>query len=288
MKSQIYFDNSELRKGYFYNLESEILSEDEFHFELGDWVGRGGNASVFTCTNKSSGEEFAIKFLLNSSDTNIKRFYKEIELLKQLDSDHIAKYKGTGKIRVSSPKKKDQMEFPFLIMDLAECNLQESLKKSKSALRSEHYIGQFRGLAQALALLHTKAVHRDIKPENILIAGDRWLLSDYGLCSYVNEGNDLTPEDGNVGPKFWYSPEAHNKRLGNGDTISTSSDVYQLAAVFWYVVTGRHPSGILTKSDWNGPEKLFDLIYKSLYHDCRVRPKDGQVFLDELNNAIMS
>lgn len=285
MKRQIYFDNIELNKGYVLNLESEILSEDETRFELGEWIGRGGNASVFSCTNMVSGEEFAIKFLINRSETNLNRFNKEIELLKNLKSEHIAKYKGSGKICTFNPKKKENVDLPFLIMDLADCNLQESMKMGVS-LRPEHYIGQFRGLAQALALLHEKAVHRDIKPENILISGDRWLLSDYGLCTYVNVDNDLTPDDGNVGPKFWYSPEAHNKRLGNGDVISTSSDVYQMAAVFWYVVTGRHPSGILTKQDWNGPEKLFELLYRSLFHDSKVRPQNGQIFLDELNNAL--
>ena len=140
-------------------------------------------------------------------------------------------------------------------MELADCNLQDVIRE-EGALNYERYAGQFRGLAGALASLHEHAVHRDIKPENILIVGERWLLSDYGLCTFVNpDEEDLTPEGQNVGPKFWLSPEAHNRRLGCEDEINAASDVFQLAAIFWYVATGRRPSGILTEDDWTGAEE---------------------------------
>ena len=147
--------------------------------------------------------------------------------------------------------------------------------------------GQFRGLAGALASLHDHAVHRDIKPENILVVGERWLLSDYGLCTFVDvEEEDLTAEEQKVGPTFWLSPEAHNRRLGHGDEINETSDVFQLAAIFWYVATGRYPSGILTKSDWTGPEKLFRLLHRSLFHDRAKRPQNGHEFFTGLEEAL--
>jgi eukaryotic-like serine/threonine-protein kinase len=171
--------------------------------------------------------------------------------------------------------------------ELAERNLDALMRASKTPLDYELYAGQFRGLAKALAVLHEYAVHRDIKPENILINSDRWLLSDYGLCSFVTATEeDLTQVGRNMGPKFWLSPEAHNHRLGCTDKISEASDVYQLAAVFWYVVTGRHPSGIVEQDDWSGPAKLFDLLHRSLFHSSAKRPKDGTEFLKELEAAL--
>ena len=174
-------------------------------------------------------------------------------------------------------------------MELAERNLQDVLRDEAAPLSYEQYAGQFRGLAGALATLHSFAVHRDIKPENILVAGERWLLSDYGLCTFVNpKEEDLTPvgEVRNIGPKFWLSPEAHNRRLGCGDQINAASDVFQLAAIFWYVATGRHPSGIVTENDWTGPEKLFDVLHKSLFHDCSKRPQNGGEFFTVLADAL--
>ena len=172
-------------------------------------------------------------------------------------------------------------------MELADCTLQDVMREEKGPLSYERYAGQFRGLAEALASLHNQAVHRDIKPENILIVGDRWLLSDYGLCTFVNPNEeDLTAEAQNIGPKFWLSPEAHNRRLGCGDQINATSDVFQLAAIFWYVATGRHPSGVVTKRDWTGPQKLFDLLHRSLFHDHTKRPQNGTEFFSELVDAL--
>ena len=173
-------------------------------------------------------------------------------------------------------------------MDLADCNLTKKMQNKHVKVPYEEYAGQFRGLANALSRLHNiGVVHRDIKPENILVVGDRLILSDFGLCSKVRrEEKDITQQNRNVGPKFWLSPEAHNQRIGCNDRIRMSSDVFQLAAIFWYIVTGRHPSGIVSKRDWSGTDELFECLQHSLYHDHRRRPKDGVVFLKKIESAL--
>lgn len=286
---QLYFDVAQLKQGNYFNLNSEIQTKEGHFYELEDWVGRGGNAAVYQCRNRVTGEEYAIKFLMDLRLTNTKRFFREIKLLRSITGDHIIKYYGTGRVSVSHNKNKQVHKLPFVVMELADCNLQEVLQDEAGSLSYERYAGQFRGLAEALSTLHTVAVHRDIKPENILIAGERWLLSDYGLCSFVNpKEEDLTPQEvgHNIGPKFWLSPEAHNRRLGCGDHINAASDVFQLAAIYWYVVTGRHPSGIVTENDWTGPEKLFHVLQKSLFHDFAKRPQNGGEFYSILSNAL--
>lgn len=280
MTSRIFFDPNELKKGNFFAIDL-IKTSEGLSYELDEWLGRGGNASVFRCRESSTGNEFAIKFLLNFSKVSKKRFGREIKLLKGLTNDHMTRYHGNGCVQAVQNNK--TLRIPFLIMELAERNLNEVINAKSLKLGYEQYAGQFRGLAHALASLHDIAVHRDIKPENILVVGERWLLSDYGLCSLVApEVEELTQEEQNIGPKFWLSPEAQSKRLGCGDKIGEASDVYQLASVFWFVVTGRHPSGILTSKDWNGPKKLFRLLHRSLFHDYKRRPKNGREFLEQL------
>ena len=283
---QLYFDSDNLRRGNFFNLKSEIRAEEGHSYELEDWIGRGGNAAVFRGRQRATGEECAIKFLMNTSRRSAKRFLREVQLLKVMHGDHITTYHGTGRVTVRRNRSSRDNQLPFIAMELADCNLQDVIRQ-EGALTYERYAGQFRGLAGALASLHERVVHRDIKPENILIVGERWLLSDYGLCTFVNpDEEDLTPEGQNVGPKFWLSPEAHNRRLGCGDEINAASDVFQLAAIFWYVATGRHPSGILTKDDWTGPEKLFRLLHRSLFHDYARRPQNGREFFTNLVEAL--
>lgn len=288
MIDQIYFDSEELRRGNFFELSSRKLTTKEGNlYELGDYIDRGGNAAVFRCRDRVTGEERAVKFLMNHGWRNTKRFLREMKLLELVEEDHTPKYYGSGRVTVTDNKSKSTRNIPFMIMELTDCNLQELMTAESRALSYERYAGQFRGLAKALASLHDYAVHRDIKPENVLVAGDRWLLSDYGLCTFVNpDEEDLTGDVQNVGPKFWLSPEAHNRRLRCGDEIGPASDVFQLAAIFWYVATGRHPSGIVTEDDWTGPRKLFHLLHRSLFHDCTKRPQNGSEFFRDLADAL--
>lgn len=289
MANQLYFDVAEFRRGNFFTFNENIRTEEGDLYELEDWIDRGGNASVFKGRHRITGDECAIKFLMNTSNRSTKRFLREVKLLKSMRGDHITRYHGTGRITVKHNRTNKSKVLHFLVMELADCNLHEKIQDEQRSVSYEQYAGQFRGLAGALASLHNcaEAVHRDIKPENILVVGERWLLSDYGLCTFVNpEEVDLTPEAGNVGPKFWLSPEAHNRRLGCGDAICAASDVFQLAAIFWYVVTGRHPCGIVTREDWTGPEKLFHCLQRSLYHDRCKRPQNGEEFFAELEDAL--
>ena len=287
MSRELYFDSEELGRGNYFTLKGEIQTDEGDPYELEDWLGRGGHAAVFKGRQRITGEECAIKFLMNPSAKSSKRFRREIELLKIIHDDHITRYHGTGQVAVKHHKRPHYNELPFVVMELADCNLQDHIRSEGEPISYEQYAGQFRGLARALAALHEVAVHRDIKPENILVAGERWLLGDYGLCTFVSPGEeDLTPEEQNVGPRFWLSPEAHGRRLGCGDEINAASDVFQLAAIFWYVATGRHPSGILTETDWTGPKKLFNLLHKSLFHDCTKRPQNGTAFFRDLEDAL--
>ena len=287
MATEIYFDRAAFRRKDFYRLNSEIRTEDGKRYELEDWIGRGGNAAVFRARQRITDEECAIKFLMTTGKNNARRFKREISLLEAIHGDHIIVYHGTGHAEVKHNKHCNDTCLPFVVMELADGDLRDLISKQDGPIGYETYAGQFRGLAEALAVLHCHAVHRDIKPENILVVGERWLLSDYGLCTFVtSREEDLTGERRNIGPKYWLSPEAHNRRLGRGDEINAASDVFQLAAIFWYVATGRQPVGIVTEDDWTGPQKLYQLLYRSLLHDCTKRPQNGTEFCDDLVEAL--
>ena len=285
--SRIYFDPEDAKRRHF-ELSGALRTQEGRSYELVEWLGRGGHGSVFSCVDRGTGDEFAVKFLLTRGMKASRRFLREIKLLKQVENEHVIKIFGSGRIRGDevTGKSRASIQVPFFVMDLAQSDLTGALEAGRKPA-PETYMGQFRGLASALADLHAVAIHRDIKPENILVRGEKWMLGDYGLCAFHDRrGDDLTGDRENVGPRYWMSPEGHNRRVGRDDKICEASDVYQMAAVFWYVVTGRHPSGTLTREDWSGPDGMFDPLHRSLMHDLRKRPADGKAFYEEIVAAL--
>lgn len=279
-----------------FHVPTIIKSINNKYFEIQERISNGGNAVVHKCVDTATGQEYAIKFQLTPyNHKRLQRFYQEIELIKQVKHDQLINYIDQGEVEFhkkhNSSKRLEKVEgkkIPFLVMNLANNNLCDMRKYKR--IPYEEYIGQFKGLASALASLHEKAIHRDIKPENVLISGETWILSDFGLCKFTDgeQDTDLTSDYESIGPRYWMSPESLNRSIGNPDEISKYSDVFQLCSIFWYVINGRHPLGVISKDDWEGPDHLFDVIYNALSHKADKRPSDGYELLEQLERATLS
>lgn len=265
---------------YSFKVPSRLHGADGNFYAVQDQIGIGGNAVVCECANERDGTTYAIKFLTNRRDSvGPQRFQLETNLLENLcpmRHDHLIRFvtRGTANGSCNDKNRKAQkIDIPFVVMERANGSLFDFIKENPNPIAPEIYIAQFRGLVSGLVLLHRHAIHRDIKPENILVVGERWVISDFGLCmpNTKPEGNDLTQTWKVPGPRFWMSPEANNRSVGLPDEITFASDVFQLAAVFWWVVNRRHPSGILTEDDWSGHAKLFSPIAKALQHSTERR-----------------
>lgn len=280
----IYLKEKDLKKKRnIYKIPRVIKCDSGNAYEVleSDRLGNGGHAAVYKCINIITGEEFAIKFQLNFGQKPIKRFLNSIEVLKRLNHNNLLRYIDSGFLTIPPRNTK----IFFLIMDLYENgDLETKLCKERVCYKPEIYIAQFINLASALAAFHKISIHRDIKPANILIGQQNWVLADYGLCTFI-QGDRITSDAEKVGPILWLTPEAINKRININDEINKSSDVYQLAAIFWFIVNHKHPTGILTKDDWHGPMWLFPTIYRALSHNKNKRYKNGQAFFAALKRA---
>lgn len=268
----------------------ELRTDTGRTYEVGDRIAAGGNGVVHRCTDLSDGVDYAVKFLLDFRDDRRTRFERERALLAELKHEHLIVYQDAGTISGELRPRRGQptpTTVPFIIMVLATESLTDLVRRAD--VPSEVFQAQFRGLAQGLGELHSKAIHRDIKPDNILVVGDRWVLSDYGLCDVLGLPPEerITPDWQIVGPRFWMSPEANNRSIGRDDHIDAASDVFQLASVFWFVVNRSHPTGILSREDWSGPEALFEPIFLALHHRPGARPANGKAFAEQIEIAIV-
>lgn len=279
-----------------FKVPAKIHGSNGHVYMVEEQIGSGGNAVVCQCTDERDGVIYAVKFLTNLRDSKrLPRFQLETQLIEKLgrtQHDHLIKFIASGEAKSLSydHKKKQQVQIamPFFVMERASMTLRGFLESSVSPITQEIYNAQFRGLVGALEILHEYAIHRDIKPDNILVVGERWAISDFGLCELIepSEGIDLTRVGEIPGPRFWLSPEANNRSVGLAEEISSASDVFQLAAVFWWVVTRRHPSGILTREDWTGPGKLFIPISTALQHSLTRRYQSAKQFCEAMTEAI--
>lgn len=263
-------------------------------YSIQEHLGKGGNAVVYECADEVDGALYAVKFLTNyREDSRKERFELETKLLEELatiNHGHLIRFVTSGdcKGETSSRGRKQSIDVPFIVMERASCSLRDFVRDSPDPIAPEIYTAQFRGLVSALEKLHIHAIHRDIKPDNILVVGERWVISDFGLCTPLvkGDGEDLTQHWQIPGPRFWMSPEANNRHIGLDEQITFASDVFQLAAVFWWVVNRRHPSGILIREDWNGLDSLYMPISTALQHSQSRRYRTAHQFQLAVVNAI--
>jgi len=262
--------------------------QNSYSVDGADRLGAGGNAAVYECIDRQ-GNIWAIKFLLNINEKAEKRFSQEVDVLLQLNHPHIIKCIDHGVI--SGSRDRRHISVPFVIMEKADMNIVDYMRKLNGNIGYDIYAPQIRGLASALNQLHKVAVHRDIKPENILVRGETWLLSDLGLCTAINEDErlDITKTQERIGPKYWLSPEAADRVYFGTHEIDTASDVYQLCAVFWFIITKRYPLGVIETDDYDLFDRLVcQELINALKYNKDKRPPDGAALYECICNATIN
>ncbi|NCG53484.1 protein kinase domain-containing protein [Serratia fonticola] len=287
-------DNVDLiRQRTCYSIPRVVKGTNDREYDIGELINSGGNAVVHECIDRLSGNRYAIKFQMELRGNRPLRFSQEIKLLQSFNDPHIIGYVNHGEVKGCVIKKSNkrislsniEIDIPFVILELASSSLSELIRE-RPGIPPAEYLGQFIGLTKALVKINEIALHRDIKPENVLVLGNTWVISDFGLCDVLDSEADLSGEGERIGPIFWMSPEALNKQLGCDDEICQASDIYQLASVLWYSACGRHPSGVIESSDWVGPEEVFPILFQALAHSRSRRYQTSTEFCEALLAAI--
>ena len=164
-----------------------------------------------------------------------------------------------------------------------------------AALHSE--LNSFVRVCEAVAFSHSQGIiHRDIKPENIVIGqyGEVYLL-DWGISVELQEDSSYNAI-GFAGTPCFSAPEM----LGRAPKLDARTDVFQLGATLYNIVTGCPPHDgktteevfqqILTspmpifKEGW--PEALEMLCRKAMEADPNDRYVSARAMLEDLRYVI--
>lgn len=159
---------------------------------------------------------------------------------------------------------------PGLLLDYCPGGSAARLLAVRGPLSAGEAVTVCAPVASALAYLHEEGVvHGDVAPGNILFTAEGMpQLADLGLRAVLGR------EAAGGGTPGFMAPET---RAAGSGLLEPARDVYALAAVLWYLLTGRTAGTTRQRPPLSTllpgiPEELVELIEAALAEDPRLRP----------------
>ena len=200
-------------------------------FILGKQIGAGGMGIVYMATYVENGKEVALKVLppgLSGDAKMLKRFEREIDILKRLTHPNIVKYYGGGTHQGQR----------WYAMELVDGGSLQDILKKKKRLSWDQAVQVGRQLCAALEVAHNAGIiHRDLKPANLFVTKKGKIkLGDFGIARDT-EATALTAAGKTVGTYAYMAPE----QIQGNVPISRKTDLYATGCLLYEVLTGQTP-----------------------------------------------
>lgn len=237
-------------------------------------LGRGGSSTVWLVTEERTGTDFALKCFLPggappgpapgaTAESDVRR---EVRILSTLDHQHLVKAHDVLRLAVGS------CDGLGLLVDFAPGGSLAQLVASRGKLSIGETVTVLTPIAQVLGYLHAKGfTHSDVSPGNVLFTSHgKPLLADVGLARMVG---DVAAVPGHGTRGFMDPAPVDAVRAG----LQPERDVYSLAALGWYCLTGDAPARTADRPPLplilpDVPEELAEALEAGLNEDRRRRP----------------
>jgi len=201
---------------------------------IGEWLveevlGEGSMGVVFRCREREHRAiQAAVKVARNKlTPRSLKRFYREVELLRYLEHEAIIQFYSRG----TDP---DSERHWFAMELLDGMTFRERMEYGP--LETGHALAMFSRLAEGLSYAHENNVyHRDLKPSNLFLcrSGSVRIL-DFGT-GLATEWTPLTGDGQEVGTYAYMPPE-----IFCGQRYEpTLGDVYGVGLVLYEMLLGQ-------------------------------------------------
>jgi serine/threonine protein kinase len=239
-------------------------------------LGRGGFGMVWKCKGEADGVLVAKKTLLLNDDGSVKRFQREVRIVKKM------RHQGIVTILA------DHLDsHPYwYVMPLYACSLR-AVMLSLPGL-SDRCLRIFGAILEAMEHAHAcKIIHRDLKPENILLDdNDCPIITDFGLGRALDAMTSRATGTGaQIGTIGYMAPEQMNQ-AGEADV---RSDIFSLGRMLYEMLTGDPPlavqdhmklpiglAGIVQKCTLTDPSRRFQSVGELRQALARVTERHPQ------------
>ena len=240
-----------------YNITKEGFRERYTPLKM---LAKTGMSKVGVFKDQKFGKDIVIKFLFPKFEEGIspaeyheqftefkKRFDREIEIARQLDHPNVVRLFEYGQYNNITS---------YLSMEYVKGrDMRDAIQyvKEKKLFSLEEFLLMFDQICEPLEWAHKKGlVHRDLKPMNILL-GDKGQIAicDWGIAKIIDgddagspgstsrinlQNNFVTAAGIVIGTPSYITPEQIR-----AEPVTNKTDIYQIAAVLYEVITGDPP-----------------------------------------------
>lgn len=264
----------------------QIDNEDFLLLPLNDNFekSKGASSNLFILNDPTGeSEDRVIKIckspLSEGRNGRTRRFDREVrafKLAKRNKLRNVIDFIKNGEVEI------DGDDFLYFIMEKATEDLATFLENNHFDFTPNQKLTFCVNILNGVKQLHKVGIyHRDIKHDNILLVDGEFKIGDLGLVRFRHEDSNIDWVNEKIGPIGWLTPEATNKMLTNEKDIiynfdceiDSSSDVFQLGKLFWYVFQGNLPIGQILIDDYEiAEDDIFQIIFSMLQYKKARRP----------------
>ncbi|XP_035498943.2 death-associated protein kinase 2 isoform X1 [Scophthalmus maximus] len=207
---------------------------DDF-YEIGEELGSGQFAIVKRCTEKSTGTEYAAKFIKKrqsrASRRGVRReeIEREVVILQELQHPNIVALHDVYENRTDV----------VLILELVSGGELFDFLAQKESLSEEEATQFIKQVLDGVQYLHSKRIaHFDLKPENIMLLDrniplPRIKLIDFGLAHKIEAGADFK--------NIFGTPEFVAPEIVNYEQLGLEADMWSIGVITYILLSGASP-----------------------------------------------
>jgi tetratricopeptide (TPR) repeat protein len=234
-------------------------------FRIERFLGEGGMGEVYAAFDLELSAMVALKTLrpeLAAARGFAERLRREVHLARQVTHPNVCRVFDVGR----------DGETLYFTMELLEGETLEQRLAAGAKFTPLNALPIIQQLCDGLTAAHGPGiVHRDFKSANVMLAGDRAVITDFGLARLLETGGEQSAGLA-IGTPAYMAPEQME-----GAAVTPAADIYALGVVIFEMLTGEKPYqassplALAAKKVKHPPRSLRELADVPVHWEAAVR-----------------